>query len=73
MPTDKSQITISALEALKARGEPITCLTCYDAIFTQVLEKAGVEILLVGDSLGNVLQGHNNTLPVTVADVAYHS
>jgi 3-methyl-2-oxobutanoate hydroxymethyltransferase len=54
-------------------GEKITVLTCYDASFAGLLENAGVEVLLVGDSLGMVLQGHESTLPVTLADMAYHT
>lgn len=67
------QITITSLNAMKMKAEPITCLTCYDASFTQILEDAGVEVLLVGDSLGNVIQGHDSTLPVKVTDMAYHA
>lgn len=67
------QITVSTLLEMKAAGEKITCLTCYDAGFTRVLEAAGIEVLLVGDSLGNVLQGHDSTIPVSVADMAYHA
>lgn len=53
-------------------GEKIAVLTCYDASFARVLEAAGVDVLLVGDSLGMVLQGRESTLPVTMADMAYH-
>ena len=67
------QVTVSTLLEMKAAGEKITCLTCYDAGFARVLEAAGVEVLLVGDSLGNVLQGHDSTIPVSVADMAYHA
>ncbi|MEY6431575.1 3-methyl-2-oxobutanoate hydroxymethyltransferase [Thioalkalicoccus limnaeus] len=66
-------ISITTLAAMKARREPIVCLTCYDAAFARLLERAGVEVLLVGDSLGMVLQGHDTTLPVTVEQLAYHS
>jgi 3-methyl-2-oxobutanoate hydroxymethyltransferase len=66
-------VTISSLRAVKARGERIACLTCYDAAFCRVLERAGVDVLLVGDSLGNVIQGQATTVPVSVADMAYHS
>jgi 3-methyl-2-oxobutanoate hydroxymethyltransferase len=55
------------------KGEKIAVLTCYDATFAQVLETAGVEVLLIGDSLGMVLQGHSSTLPVTLDDIAYHT
>lgn len=66
-------VTVSSLAAMKAKGERIACLTCYDAAFCGVLERAGVDVLLVGDSLGNVLQGHATTIPVSVDDIAYHS
>ena len=58
---------------MHSKGEKIAVLTCYDATFAQVLETAGVEMLLVGDSLGMVLQGHNSTLPVSLDDIAYHT
>jgi 3-methyl-2-oxobutanoate hydroxymethyltransferase len=53
-------------------GARITQLTCYDASFASVLDAAGVETLLIGDSLGNVIQGHESTLPVTLRDIVYH-
>ncbi len=65
-------ITLSSLNTLKQKGEKITMLTCYDATFARLCNNAGVEVLLVGDSLGMVLQGHDSTLPVTTAEVAYH-
>jgi 3-methyl-2-oxobutanoate hydroxymethyltransferase len=61
------------LREMRARGEKIAMLTCYDATFAQVLDEAGVDTLLVGDSLGNVLQGRTSTLAVTLADMAYHT
>src|SRR5487761_1924293 len=61
------------LYAMHARGEKIAMLTCYDSSFAHVLENAGVEVLLVGDSLGMVVQGHDSPLPVSIADVAYHT
>ena len=54
-------------------GEKIAILTCYDASFAKLLENAGIDILLVGDSLGNVLQGKNTTLSVTLSDMKYHT
>lgn len=66
-------ITVTTLQGLKQRGELITMLTCYDATFAHIASQVGVEVLLVGDSLGMVLQGHDSTLPVTVADMAYHT
>ncbi len=56
-----------------AAERKITMLTCYDASFAAVLERAGVDTLLIGDSLGMVIQGHDSTLPVSVEDVAYHT
>ena len=58
---------------MKDRGERISCLTVYDYSFAHILEQAGVDILLVGDSLGMVIQGHETTLPVSMADVLYHT
>ncbi len=69
----KNKITISTLHEMKKRGEKIAVLTSYDASFTAVLESAGVEVLLVGDSLGMVIQGQKSTLPVTVEDMVYHT
>ncbi|MCL7461980.1 3-methyl-2-oxobutanoate hydroxymethyltransferase [Pseudomonas sp. NW5] len=66
-------VTLTTLRGLKERGEKIVMLTSYDATFAAASCAAGVEVLLVGDSLGNVLQGHDSTLPVSVADMAYHT
>ena len=55
-------ITLTTLQSLKLKGEKITMLTCYDATFAHACNEAGVEVLLVGDSLGMVLQGHDSTL-----------
>jgi 3-methyl-2-oxobutanoate hydroxymethyltransferase len=65
--------TVSTLLGLKQKGEKIAMLTAYDATFAQAACQAGVEVLLVGDSLGMVLQGHDSTLPVSLADMAYHT
>ena len=65
--------TVRSLSNMKTRGEKIACLTAYDASFTVALEEAGIDVLLVGDSLGMVVQGHTTTLPVTLDDVIYHS
>jgi 3-methyl-2-oxobutanoate hydroxymethyltransferase len=67
------RITLAALQKMAQEGNRITQLTCYDASFAAVLEAAGVETLLIGDSLGNVLQGHESTLPVTLRDIVYHT
>ena len=67
------RITLSTLQRMAQEGNRIAMLTCYDASFAALLESAGVECLLVGDSLGNVLQGHETTLPVTLRDIVYHT
>jgi 3-methyl-2-oxobutanoate hydroxymethyltransferase len=66
-------VTLTTLQRLKETGEKIACVTAYDASFTSLLEQAGVDIVLVGDSLGMVIQGHESTLPVTMDDMIYHS
>lgn len=66
-------VTLTTLRELKARGEKFSCLTSYDALFTHTMGEAGVETLLVGDSLGNVVQGQTSTLPVSLADMVYHT
>jgi 3-methyl-2-oxobutanoate hydroxymethyltransferase len=58
---------------MKQRGEKITCLTAYDASFSALIDNVGVDMMLVGDSLGMVVQGHETTLPVTVTDMVYHA
>ncbi|WP_334187136.1 3-methyl-2-oxobutanoate hydroxymethyltransferase [Noviherbaspirillum sp.] len=66
-------VTAPSLLAMRQAGEKISMLTCYDASFAALMDGCGVDVLLVGDSLGMVCQGHTSTLPVTVADVAYHT
>jgi 3-methyl-2-oxobutanoate hydroxymethyltransferase len=58
---------------MKRRGEPVRMLTAYDCTFARIFDSAGVEVLLVGDSLGNVVQGRDTTLPVTLSEVVYHT
>jgi len=65
--------TLTKLQTMRSKGEKIAVLTCYDASFATLLETQGVDVLLVGDSLGMVLQGHETTLPVTLDDMAYHT
>ncbi|HUO44550.1 MAG TPA: 3-methyl-2-oxobutanoate hydroxymethyltransferase [Burkholderiales bacterium] len=67
------RVALTALQKMARDGGKIAALTCYDASFAALLEDAGVDILLVGDSLGNVLQGHDTTLPVTLRDMEYHT
>ena len=71
--TERKPLTLHRLREMHAQREPIAMLTCYDATFARVLDDAGVDCLLVGDSLGMVLQGEASTLPVTLADMAYHT
>lgn len=66
-------VTLSTLQAYKQAGETFSCLTAYDASFAHAASQAGIDVLLVGDSLGMVLQGHNSTLPVTIDDIVYHT
>lgn len=66
-------LLINDLTAMKQRGEKISCLTAYDASFGALIDKVGVDMMLVGDSLGMVIQGHETTLPVTVTDMVYHT
>ena len=65
--------TLSKLQSMRDKGEKIAVLTCYDASFAALLENNGVEVLLVGDSLGMVIQGRESTLPVTIEQMAYHT
>jgi 3-methyl-2-oxobutanoate hydroxymethyltransferase len=69
----RKAVTLRDLRARKSSGERIVMLTCYDAVFSQVLDDCGVDVLLVGDSLGMVLQGHASTLPVTMDQIVYHT
>ena len=65
-------ITVTALQRMKKEGARITALTAYDALFASILDEAGVDMILVGDSLGNVFQGRDTTLPVTIENMIYH-
>jgi 3-methyl-2-oxobutanoate hydroxymethyltransferase len=71
--SERKPLTLHRLREMHASGEKIAMLTCYDATFARVLDEAGVDCLLVGDSLGNVLQGHPSTVPVTLEQMAYHT
>jgi 3-methyl-2-oxobutanoate hydroxymethyltransferase len=66
------RITLADLRKIQDRGEKLVMLTCYDASFASLCDEAGVEMLLIGDSLGMVIQGHDSTLPVTMEQTAYH-
>lgn len=66
-------ISLHDLRQLKAQGKRFSCLTCYDASMAKAMQVAGIDSILIGDSLGMTIQGHDSTLPVTVADMAYHT
>jgi 3-methyl-2-oxobutanoate hydroxymethyltransferase len=70
--TDRKPVTVATLARMKQQGEKFAALTAYDASFAALLDHNGVEVVLVGDSLGMVIQGHPTTLPVTVDDMLYH-
>jgi 3-methyl-2-oxobutanoate hydroxymethyltransferase len=65
-------VNVSTLQRMREEGEPIACLTAYDASYAALVDTAGVDLVLVGDSLGMVIQGHDTTVPVTVNDIIYH-
>lgn len=67
-----SKVTLNTLGALKVKGERFACITAYDATFAGIASSVGIEVLLVGDTLGMVIQGHDSTLPVTMEDILYH-
>ena len=66
-------VNVSTLRKMKHEGEPIACVTAYDASYAALVDAAGADLVLVGDSLGMVIQGHDTTVPVTVNDIIYHS
>src|SRR5208282_4551833 len=68
----KDKIRVTDLARMKAERLPITMLTAYDYPFARIFDQAGIDILLIGDSLGMVVQGADSTLPVTLTDVLYH-
>ena len=65
-------VTLATLAQMKEAGEKIACLTCYDASFAVLVDEADTDVVLVGDSLGMVIQGHDTTVPVTMDDMVYH-
>ena len=69
----RKNVTLHRIREMHSASEKIAMLTCYDAMFARVLDDAGVDVLLVGDSLGTVLQGHPTTLPVSINEMAYHT
>jgi 3-methyl-2-oxobutanoate hydroxymethyltransferase len=71
--SDRPPVTLNSLGQMKQRGEKIACLTSYDASFAALEDAAGVDVVLVGDTLGMVIQGHDTTVPVTMDHMVYHS
>jgi 3-methyl-2-oxobutanoate hydroxymethyltransferase len=71
--TREHRVTVRSLRASKRTGEPFTMLTAYDHTFARIFDAAGIDVLLVGDSLGNVIQGQDTTLPVTLDESIYHT
>ncbi len=69
----RDKVTVPKLMEMKKSGKKITMLTAYDCSFAEILDEAGIDILLVGDSLGNVVLGYENTLPVTMEDIIHHT
>lgn len=67
------RVTLSTLHKMRTEQQAIVALTAYDYTFARTMDAAGVDVVLVGDSLGNVIQGHGSTVPVTVADIVYHT
>ena len=65
-------VTVETLQQLKIKQEKFSCIAAYDAIFSRLLNQAGIDIILVGDSLGMVLQGNDSTIPVTIDEICYH-
>ncbi len=66
-------VNVATFAKMKSDGQPIVCLTAYDASYAVLVDRAGVDLVLVGDSLGMVIQGHDTTVPVTVSDIIYHT
>jgi len=71
--SDRQPVTLSTLAQMKADGAKIASLTCYDASFAVLLDEADVDVVLVGDSMGMVIQGHDTTVPVTMDHIVYHT
>ncbi len=67
------RVTVKTIRKMKQDGDKIVSLTAYDASFARVIDEQGVDVILVGDSLGMVIQGHDSTVPVTVDDIIYHA
>lgn len=73
MEPQQHPLSVLDLLTMKQANEKISCLTAYDASFSRLIDQAGVDVILVGDSLGMVIQGNSTTIPVTIKDMAYHT
>ena len=71
--TQKAAITVSQIVHAKAEGRRLACITCYDSAFARLIDQTAIDLVLVGDSLGNVMLGHDGTIPVTVDDMVHHT
>ena len=71
--SNPSRVTIKVLEQMKSEGEKISMLTAYDYTFAKIIDEAGIDIILVGDSASNVMAGHETTLPITLDQMIYHA
>ena len=67
------QVTVATIKEMKQKGEPITMITAYDVAMSRNVNEAGVDMILVGDSLGNVILGYNSTVPVTMDEMIHHT
>ena len=72
-PSTADKVTVPRIQQMYREGQKLTMLTAYDYTFAQLVDEAGVDMVLIGDSLGMVVQGHSNTLPVTIDDLIYHT
>ena len=71
--TERGAVTVSQILAAKASGKRLACVTCYDSAFGRLIDQTDVDLVLVGDSLGNVMLGHDSTIPVTMDDMVHHT
>ncbi len=69
----KNKITVPVLKRMKEEGKKIACLTAYDSLFAGLLDQAGIDLILVGDSVANVFAGHETTIPMTMDQMIYHT
>ena len=72
-PQSHKRVTTRTLQEMKDAGQPIACLTAYDFLTARILDEAGIDLILVGDSVSNVFQGNPTTLPVTLDEMIYHT